>query len=133
MSHSMHQYTHTQRDRSHSTYYGPRHGRHFSRSQSSCHSHCDRSSSSEDTSCAPHPAMIAACIALWLMDAPITTCAMMPTGIVTSHPTLTTSLADITHTTPQTRAGLTPATPTTLHRKNNKEKPSYVQDLQPPP
>ena len=42
---SRHQYTYTHRDRSHSTYYGPRHGRHFSRSQSCCHSHCKRSSS----------------------------------------------------------------------------------------
>ena len=49
---SKHQYTHTQRDRSHSTYYGARYGRHFSRSQSCCCSHCDRSTSfGRHTSC----------------------------------------------------------------------------------
>ena len=42
---SRHQYTYTKRDRSHSTYYDLRYGRHFSRSQSCCCSHCDRSSS----------------------------------------------------------------------------------------
>ena len=51
-SHSRHQYTHTQRDRSHSTYYGPRHGRHFSRSQFHHHYHHARSSSfRKHTSC----------------------------------------------------------------------------------
>ena len=39
--HLRHWYIYTQRGRSHSSYYGPRHRRHFSRSQS----HCDRSSS----------------------------------------------------------------------------------------
>ena len=33
-------------------------------------------------------------------DASITTHALSPTGIVTPHPVLTTSPADITHTTP---------------------------------
>ena len=41
---SRHQYTHSQRDRSHS-YYGPRYRRHFIRSQSCHHSHCNRSRS----------------------------------------------------------------------------------------
>ena len=41
---SRHWYTHNWRDRSHS-YYGPTHRRHFSRSQSCCHSHQNTSSS----------------------------------------------------------------------------------------
>ena len=50
-SHSRHQYTHNQRDRSHS-HYSPRHRRHFSRLQSHPHSHHDRSSSfRRHTSC----------------------------------------------------------------------------------
>ena len=44
-SHSRHQYTSIRRNRSYSTYYGARHGRHFSQSQSHYHSHHDRSSS----------------------------------------------------------------------------------------
>ena len=44
-SHSRNRYTHTQRDRSHSTFYGPRHGTQLIRSQSCHHSHCDRRSS----------------------------------------------------------------------------------------
>ena len=35
-------------------------------------------------------------------------------------------------TIPQTGASITPATPTTLHRKHSQEKPSHVQDFQPP-
>ena len=66
------------------------------------------------------------------MDAPIATCAVTPTGIVAPHPTLASSPADVTHATPQTRASLTPATPTTLDRKHSQEKPSYFEDLQPP-
>ena len=42
-SHSKLQYT--RRDRSYSTFHDVRHGRHFSQSQSHCHSHCDRNSS----------------------------------------------------------------------------------------
>ena len=50
-SHSSHQYTQNWRDRSHS-YYGPRHRRHHSRSQSLPCSHHDRSSSlRRHTSC----------------------------------------------------------------------------------
>ena len=44
-------YTHTQRDRSHSTYYWHRHGRHFSQSKSCHHSHCDRRSNSSRSYC----------------------------------------------------------------------------------
>ena len=61
----------------------------------------------------PHPplsATVAAHTTLWLMNAPVTTCAMTPTGIVTNRPALATSPTDITHATQQTRAGLTPAT-----------------------
>ena len=46
---------------------------------------------------------------LWIMDAPITPNAMVSTGIVTPHPTLTTSPADVTPTTAQTRAGVAQA------------------------
>ena len=62
-SHSRHWYTHDRRDRSH-FYYGPRHSRHFSRSQSHPCSHHDRSSSfrrytsyssSSHNSCLHHP------------------------------------------------------------------------------
>ena len=44
-SHSRPWYTHTQSNRSHSTHYGHRHGRHFSWSQSCWGSHLDQSSS----------------------------------------------------------------------------------------
>ena len=37
---------------------------------------------SESTPCAPHLAITAACIALWLIDAPIITHAMNPSGII---------------------------------------------------
>ena len=68
------------------------------------------------------------------MDAPITICTMMhASSIVTPHPALATSPADVTHATiSQTRAALPPATPTTVHRKHSQEKPSYTQDIQPP-
>ena len=45
-SQSKQQYTHSQRDRSHSTHYDHRHMRYFNKSQSCCCSHCDRSRSS---------------------------------------------------------------------------------------
>ena len=57
---------------------------------------------------------------------------MTHAGIVAPHPIHTTFSMDVTHATPQTRAGLSPATPTVLHRKYSQEKPSYVQGLQPP-
>ena len=126
-----HKYTHTWLDKSHSIYYGPRHWRHFSRSQSHCCSHHE-AAISEGTPHTPHPAITAAHATLWPMNAHITTHAGTTTCIVASHPTLATSPTDITHTTPQTRAGLIWATPTTLHRKCSQEKPSYVQDLQSP-
>ena len=66
------------------------------------------------------------------MDDPINTCAVIPTGIVTAHATLATSLTGATNATPQTRASLTQATPTAQHRGLSQEKPSYAQDLQPP-
>ena len=54
----------------------------------------------EGTNSTPHPTTTVAHAALWLMDAPITTCTMThPTGIVTSHPTPATSPTDITHIT----------------------------------
>ena len=71
---------------------------------------------SEGTPHTPNLATIAAHTALWPINAPITTCTMTPTGIVTPHPPLATSPTDVTHAIPQTRASLTPATPTTLHR-----------------
>ena len=87
---------------------------------------------SEGTPHAPHLAITLAHSALWPMEAPIAACTMTPTGIVTPHPTLTTSLADITHTTSQTRASLVSSTPTALHRNHSQEKLSNAQDLQPP-
>ena len=67
----------------------------------------------------PHPAATAAHATLWLLDTPITTCAITPTGIVSPHPTFAISPPDIICTTPQTGAGLAPATATTLHRKHS--------------
>ena len=67
----------------------------------------------------PHallPATAAACAALQLMDAPITPHAMIPTSIVEPHPTLAIFPTGTNHTTPQTRASLTPAAPTTQHK-----------------
>ena len=120
-SHSRHWYTHNGRDRSHSTHYGYRHDRHFNQ-------HFKRHT------LPPHPATTSAHAALQQMDIPIATHAMThPTGIVTPHATFTTS-TNITHATiPWTRASLTPATLTTLHRKPSQwGKPSHAQDLQPP-
>ena len=82
----------------------------------------------------PHallPATTAAYNILQLMDTSITPCTMRSTGIVTPHPTLTTSPADITHTPPWTRASPAPAPPTTQHRNLSQEKPNSAQD-QPP-
>ena len=89
---------------------------------------------SEGTHHTPHPATAVAYATLWLIDAPIAICIMThPTNIVTPHPALNISSRDVTHATiPQTRASLTPLTPTTLHRKHSQEKPSHTQDLQPP-
>ena len=56
-------YTHAQRDRSHFTHYGHRYGRHFHWSQTCCHSHCDRSSSSSI-----RYTLHLACATLWPMD-----------------------------------------------------------------
>ena len=83
----------------------------------------------------PHPplsATIATHTILWLMNAPVTTCAMTPTGIVTNRPALATSPTDTTHTTEQTRAGLTPATSNAQHRNLSPEKPNNAQAPQPP-
>ena len=86
----------------------------------------------EGTPHAPLPATTAACTALQPADVPITPHAMIPTGIVTSHPTLATSPTDTTHATPRTRAGLAPAATTTEHRDLSPEKSSNAQDPQSP-
>ena len=65
------------------------------------------------------------------MDAPITIHAVIPTGIALPHLSLATFLTDVIHATPETGAGLPPATPIALHRKHSQEKPSYVKDLHP--
>ena len=101
------------------------------------HSHTDvptmtQVAVSEGTPCTPHPATTAACAVLWLMVIPITTCIVTPTGIVAPHPTLATSLTDVTHTTPQTGPSLAPATPTTQHRNLSPEKPNNAQDPEAP-
>ena len=87
---------------------------------------------SEGTYHTPHPATAAAHATLWPMDATIAICVMTyPTGIITPHPVLTTSPADVTHTTNSwTTASLIPATPSALHKKHSQEKPSHAQDLQ---
>ena len=79
---SVHWYTHNWRDRPHS-YYGPRHRRRYSRSQSIPHSHHDiscnfRRHTSHSSS------TTAACATLQLLDAP----AMITTGIVAPLPHL---------------------------------------------
>ena len=60
---SRHQYTYTWRDRSQSTHYVHRHGRHFKQSQSCCPSHCNRNSSSfrRHTSCSSSTHHSASC------------------------------------------------------------------------
>ena len=81
----------------------------------------------------PHtllPATTAAHITLQVMDAPVNPYAMIPTGIVTPHPVLTTSPTDTTHTTPQTEVSLTPATPTTEYKDLKPEKSSNAPDPQ---
>ena len=121
-SHLRQWYTYTQRDRSHSSHYGHRQGRHFNWSWSHHHSHCDRSrnsfrrhtlySSSRYYSGSCHPSTNG-----W----PITTCAMThPTGIVAPYPAFTISPTNITHTTiPQTGASITPATLTAMHGEHS--------------
>ena len=77
-------------------------------------------------------ATTAAHATLQLMDTPITPHAAIPTGIVTSHPTLTISPTGATCTTPQTGADLAPATPTMRHKDLSSGKSSNAQDPQPP-
>ena len=131
-SHLRHWYTHTQRDRSHSTYYGLRYGRHFSRSQSCYHSHHNRSSSfRRNTWCSSSSHHSSTCSPL------ADTCHCHHLHCDTNrhshtHSAPTTSPTDITHATSQTGAGLTPATPTTQYKNLSPEKPSNAQDHQPP-
>ena len=66
------------------------------------------------------------------MDGPITPHAVIPSGIVALHPTLTTSPVGATLANPWTRASLTPAAPTTQHKDFSPGKSSNVQDPQPP-
>ena len=55
---------------------------------------------SEGTHHSPYPGTAAAHVILWMMDAPIATHTIThPTGIVTPHPILTTSSAEVTHAT----------------------------------
>ena len=70
----------------------------------------------EGTPHASLPATTAAHAALQPMDAPITTHAVTLPDIVAPNPKLTTSPRDVTHTSIQTGASLTPATPTAQHR-----------------
>ena len=57
---------------------------------------------------------------------------MIPTGIVTPHPTLTFSPTGANHATPWTGTGLAPATPAMPHKDISPGKSSNVQDTQPP-
>ena len=68
------------------------------------------------TPCVPLPATTAACVTLQPMDISITPHTMISTGIVAPHPAHTISPADVTHTTPQTKTSLAPATPTIQHK-----------------
>ena len=86
----------------------------------------------EGTLCNPLPATAAAYTALQPMDTPVTPHTVIPTGIVTPHPALAISPTGTTHATPQTGAGITPATPTAQHRDLSPEKSSNAQDPQPP-
>ena len=114
-------------------YYGLWHGRHFSRSQSHGHSHHDKSSSFRRHTWHSSSSHCSSSYHLLANGHPVTTCAITPTGIVASHPTLATSPTDITHVTPQTGASsLTPATPKTQHRILIPEKPKNTQNPQPP-
>ena len=66
------------------------------------------------------------------MDAPVIPHTMIPKGIVTPHPTLTTSPTSTTHATPWNRASLTPTTPTAQHKDLSPEKSSNAPDPQHP-
>ena len=67
-----------------------------------------------------------------LMDTPIIPHTVIPTGIVTPHPALTTTPAGVTHATPQMRASLTPATPTAQQKDLSPEKSGNAPDPQHP-
>ena len=122
-----HWYTHNWRDRSH-LYCDPRHRRHYGRSQSHSHSYHNRSSSfRRHTSCSSDTT--ASHIALQLMDALITSHAVIPTGITAPHPTLIISPAG---TTPQTRAGVAAATPTMPHKDLSQGSQAMPKTINPP-
>ena len=76
----------------------------------------------EGTPNTPLPATTAACATPQPMDASITPHTMIPTGIVTPHPTLAISPIGTTHATPWTRASHTPATLTAQHKDLSPEK-----------
>ena len=86
----------------------------------------------EGTPHTPLPANAAAHTSLQLMISPITPHVMIPTGIISSNSTLTTSPAGATHATPWTRASLTPATPTAQHKDLSPEMSSNAPDPQHP-
>ena len=114
-SRSRHQYTHNQRDRSHS-YCGPRHRRHDNRSQSCPIHNLTKAAALEGTPHTLFPATGAAHTTFQQVDAPFTPHSMIPIGIVAPHPTLTISPAGTTHATPWTRASLAKAAPTMQHK-----------------
>ena len=121
-----HHYNHNSRDRSHS-YYGSRHRRWFSRSQSCLHSCHDRSSSfrmhtshssSSHHSNSCHPSANG--------------CSCYPSPHRYTHPALATSPASTTHVTLLTKTTLTPVTSTIQHKDTNPGKSRNFQDHQPP-
>ena len=63
----------------------------------------------------------------------MTSHAMTPTGTVATHPTFATSPTDITHATPQTRASLSPATPTAHCTGNTAMKSQTMSKTFNPP
>ena len=120
--------THNWRERLH--YYAPTDRRHYTRSQPCSHSHCDRSSSLRRHPQTLLPATKAAHTTLQSMDAPITHHAMIPTGIVAPHPTLTISPAVAIHATDQSQS-----LSSNSHHATQGSQPRNIknaQDPQPP-
>ena len=87
---------------------------------------------SEGTHQAPHPGSTPVHATLQPVYAPITICTMThPISIVTPHPTLTSPI-NITHTTiPQTKAGITPVTPTPLQGNAAKKSQAMPKTINP--
>ena len=122
---SRHPYTHTQRNRSHSSYYGLRQERHYSRLQSWHHPHHDRSSSlKRHTSCSSsNHCNSSTCHPSANRWPPIHAMIVTPHHIFTMSPTKTNlATASWTEASPDSKI------PITLHREKSKEGLSHAQD-----